>query len=133
MMSNTPTDYIKMNNNSNKSNIENDIFDIKNDQYIETPWNIIDSYFNGQHLDRLVRHQLESYNNFVGHQISKTIEMFNPVHIVSEQDYDQVTKKYSLEIYVTFENFQIYRPQIHENNGAIKLMFPQEARNYLLC
>ena len=128
MMSNTPTDYIKMNNNSNKSNIENDIFDIKNDQYIETPWNIIETYFNGQHLDRLVRHQLESYNNFVGHQISKTIEMFNPVHIVSEQDYDQVTKKYSLEIYVTFENFQIYRPQIHENNGAIKLMFPQEAR-----
>jgi len=128
MMSNTPTDYTKMNNNSNKSNTENDIFDIKNDQYIETPWNIIDSYFNGQHLDRLVRHQLESYNNFVGYQISKTIEMFNPVHIVSEQDYDPINKKYSLEIYVTFENFQIYRPQIHENNGAIKLMFPQEAR-----
>jgi DNA-directed RNA polymerase beta subunit len=127
-MSNTPADYIKMNNNSNKSNIENDIFDIKNDQYIETPWHIIESYFNGQHLDRLVRHQLESYNNFVGYQISKTIEMFNPVHIVSEQDYDQINKKYSLEIYVTFENFQIYRPQIHENNGAIKLMFPQEAR-----
>jgi len=47
MMSNTPTDYIKMNNNSNKSNTENDIFDIKNDQYIETPWHIIESYFNG--------------------------------------------------------------------------------------
>ena len=128
MMSNTPTDYIKMNNNSNKSNTENDIFDIKNDQYIETPWHIIESYFNGQHLDRLVRHQLESYNNFVGYQISKTIEMFNPVHIVSEQDYDPINKKYSLEIYITFEKFQIYRPQIHENNGAIKLMFPQEAR-----
>ena len=129
MMSNTPIDYIKMNNNnSNTNNIENDIFDIKNDQYIETPWNIIETYFKGQHLDRLVRHQLESYNNFVGYQIAKTIEMFNPVHIVSEQDYDQTHKKYSLEIFVTFENFQIYRPQIHENNGAIKLMFPQEAR-----
>ena len=129
MMSNTPTDYIKMNNNnSNTDNIENDIFDIKNDQYIEIPWNIIGTYLKGQHLDRLVRHQLESYNNFVGYQIAKTIEMFNPVHIVSEQDYDQTHKKYSLEIFVTFENFQIYRPQIHENNGAIKLMFPQEAR-----
>jgi DNA-directed RNA polymerase II subunit RPB2 len=29
---------------------------------------------------------------------------------------------------VTFENFQIYRPQIHENNGATKIMFPHEAR-----
>jgi DNA-directed RNA polymerase II subunit RPB2 len=103
-------------------------FDVNDDQYIETPWNIIESYFRGQHLERFVRHQLESYNNFVGFQITKTIEMFNPVHIVSEQDLDPVSKKHSLEIFVTFENFHIYRPQIHENNGAIKLMFPQEAR-----
>ena len=103
-------------------------FDILNDPYIETPWSIIESYFKGQHLERLVRHQLESYNNFVGFQIIKTIEMFNPVHIVSDQDFDAVSKKHSLEVFVTFENFNIYRPQIHENNGAIKLMFPQEAR-----
>jgi DNA-directed RNA polymerase II subunit RPB2 len=97
-------------------------------QYIEQPWDVIESYFKGQHLDRLVRHQLESYNNFVGYQIIKTIEMFNPVHIASEQDYDAKSGKYALEIFITFENFHIYRPQIHENNGAIKLMFPQEAR-----
>ena len=106
----------------------NPSFDIASEQYIETPWSIIESYFKGQHLDRFVRHQLESYNNFVGYQITKTIEMFNPLHIVSEQDFDPESKKYSLEIIITFENFQIYRPQIHENNGAIKLMFPQEAR-----
>ena len=122
---NNSTHASKMNSNSNSSNT---IFDIENDQFIETPWNIIESYFKGQHLERLVRHQLESYNNFVGYQIIKTIEMFNPVHIASEQDYDPASKKHSLEIFVTFENFQIYRPQIHENNGAIKLMFPQEAR-----
>jgi len=105
-----------------------EMFDIENEPYIETPWNIIESYFSGRQLERFVRHQLESYNNFVGYQITKTIEMFNPVHIASEQDYDHVSKKYALEIFITFENFNIYRPQIHENNGAIKLMFPQEAR-----
>ena len=110
----------------NVSNMQNESIDV--DQYIETPWNIIESYFKGQHLNRLVRHQLESYNNFVGYQITKTIEMFNPVHIASEQDYDIKSGKYALELFVTFENFHIYRPQIHENNGAIKLMFPQEAR-----
>jgi DNA-directed RNA polymerase beta subunit len=108
--------------------IKDEPFDIKNDQYIEAPWNVIDAYFRDQHLERLVRHQLESYNNFVGYQIIKTIEMFNPVHIKSENDYDPVSGKYSLEVFITFENFHIYRPQIHENNGAIKLMFPQEAR-----
>ena len=107
---------------------KSDMFDIQNEPYIETPWNIIESYFRGQQLERFVRHQLESYNNFISYQIIKTIEMFNPVHIASEQDFDPVSKKYALEIYITFENFHIYRPQIHENNGAIKLMFPQEAR-----
>ena len=98
------------------------------DPYIETPWTIIHAYFKGQHLERLVRHQLESYNNFVSYQIQKTIAMFNPVHIASEQDFDPTSQKHSLELFVTFENFNIYRPQIHENNGATKLMFPQEAR-----
>jgi len=121
------TQFIKMNStNENENNKE--VFDINDDQYIETPWHIIESYFKGQHLERLVRHQLESYNNFVGNQIIKTIEMFNPVHIASEQDFNPTLKKFGLEIFVTFENFNIYRPQIHENNGAIKLMFPQEAR-----
>ena len=35
--------------------------------YIEQPWSIIESYFRDQHLEKLVRHQLESYNNFVNH------------------------------------------------------------------
>lgn len=98
------------------------------DKYIETPWKIIESYFKDQHLTQLVRHQLESYNNFVNYQIQKTIDMFNPVQIRSEQDYNKEFNKYNLEIYITFENFNLYRPQIHENNGASKLMFPLEAR-----
>ena len=97
-------------------------------KYIETPWAVIESYFKDQHLAQLVRHQLESYNDFVNYQIQKTIDMFNPVQICSENDYDKDSGKNSLEIYITFENFHLYRPQIHENNGASKLMFPQEAR-----
>jgi DNA-directed RNA polymerase II subunit RPB2 len=119
-----------MNNSEvNKAEVnKGEMFDIENNPYIEVPWNIIESYFRDQHLDRLVRHQLESYNNFVGYQIIKTIEMFNPIHVKSENDFDIKSGKYSLEMFITFENFHIYRPQIHENNGAIKLMFPQEAR-----
>ena len=116
-----------MNSHTNGYDSNGD-FDIKHNTYIEDPWTIIESYFKDQHLDRLVRHQLESYNNFVCYQIIKTIEMFNPVNIKSEEDYDEKSGKYSLEMIVTFENFHIYRPQIHENNGAIKLMFPQSAR-----
>ena len=123
-MSSIKSNNLKYSNQSTND----DTFNISTEPYIEEPWKIIESYFQGQQLERFVRHQLESYNNFVGYQIIKTIDMFNPVHIASEQDLDPTSKKYSLEIYITFENFHIYRPQIHENNGAIKLMFPQEAR-----
>ena len=94
----------------------------------EIPWKIIEAYYKGRHLRRCVRHQLESYNYLVNQQIQQTIDMFNPVTIHSEQDKDPISGKYILEMTVTFGNFHLYRPQIHENNGATKLMFPQEAR-----
>ena len=96
--------------------------------YKNLNWKVIESYFQGQHLERLVRHQIESYNNFINYQIKKTIEMFNPVTIHSDHDKDEKTGLYALEMIITFTNFQIQRPQIHENNGATKIMFPQEAR-----
>jgi len=96
--------------------------------YTEAPFHILESYFDGQHLERLVRHQKESYNHFINYQLQRTIEMFNPVSVRSENDYIENQKKYMLEVKINFENFKLYPPQIHENNGATKLMLPQEAK-----
>ena len=96
--------------------------------YTEEPFDIIESYFKGQHLERLVRHQIESYNHFVNYQIQRTIQMFNPVKIHSENDYVPDKDKYMLEIDISFDNFKLYPPQIHENNGATKIMLPDEAK-----
>ena len=74
---------IKEHQRQNQNNEEN---------YIEEPWTIIESYFKGQYLNQLIRHQLESYNVFVNYQIMKTIEMFNPVHIKSEQSFNAKLK-----------------------------------------
>ena len=97
-------------------------------EYIEEPYHLIESYFQGQHLERLVRHQIESYNHFINYQIQRTINMFNPVVIRSENDYVEERGQYFLEAHVSFENFKLYPPQIHENNGATKMMLPQEAK-----
>jgi DNA-directed RNA polymerase II subunit RPB2 len=96
--------------------------------FTEEPYSIIESYFNGQHLERLVRHQIESYNHFVNYQIQRTIQMFNPVVIHSDNDYVPDKDKYFLEVFISFTNFKMYPPQIHENNGATKMMLPQEAK-----
>lgn len=95
---------------------------------IETPWIFIKSYFKGKYLQRLVRHQIESYNDFILHKIRTTIDMFNPIRIASVKDYNMEAKTYAIEIFVEFKNLCLLRPQLHENNGKIKTMFPQEAR-----
>ena len=106
---------------------EKDILEHLGD-YTEEPYQIIESYFEGKHLDRLVRHQIESYNNFVNYQIQRTIDMFNPVKIHSENDFIEEKQMYMLECSIQFNNFKLYPPQIHENNGATKIMLPQEAK-----
>jgi DNA-directed RNA polymerase II subunit RPB2 len=119
-----------VNNSKEKegSDVKYDDYDDTKPDYLEAPWKIISSYFENQHLKRLVRHQIESYNDFINVQIERTIGMFNPVMIASEQDFDKKCRKYKLEIEIKFDKFHLYRAQIHENNGATKLMFPQEAR-----
>ena len=96
--------------------------------YTEEPFDIIESYFKGQHLERLVRHQIESYNHFINYQIQRTIQMFNRVKIHSENDYVQEKDKYLSRNNISFHNFKLYPPQIHENNGATKIMLPDEAK-----
>ena len=91
-------------------------------------WSILGNYFEDKHLHQLVRHQIESYNDFIQNQMKKTIEMFNPLIIKSSQDYIKEHKKYRLQVHVYFENLSLFRPEIHENNGATKLMFPNDAR-----
>ena len=97
-------------------------------KYIQEPFDIIESYFEGQHLERLVRHQLESYDHFITNQLPRTIDMFNPVKVHSEHDFIPEHNIHTLEVVIHFENFKLYPPQIHENNGATKMMLPQEAR-----
>lgn len=87
-------------------------------------WEVIESYFKNNHLEKLVRHQLESYNYFITYEIQKTIQMFNPLNVSVElEDTNE-----QVDITIHFKNFKILRPQIFENNGSSKIMYPNEAR-----
>jgi DNA-directed RNA polymerase II subunit RPB2 len=94
----------------------------------EFSWTIINSYFDNKHLKQLVKHQIESYNYFINSQLQDTINMFNPLVITSEQFYNRDKRLNTLEVVIKFDNLSIHRPQLHENNGATRLMFPQDAR-----
>ena len=112
------TDRIDLNKNLEQSSGKDDKTTVINNNeksafYSEMPWTLIDAYFGENNLKQLVRHQLESYNDFVNYQIEKTINMFHPITICSDQDYDKTTKKHKLEMLISFSNFKIQRPQIH--------------------
>ena len=91
-------------------------------------WKVIESYFKEGHLKQLIRHQLESYNHFINNQIPDTIEMFNPLVIRNDVDFDPKSKKYKMEMIMNLTNFKIYLPVIYENSGATKTMYPSDAR-----
>ena len=68
--------------------------------------------FKNNYLKQLVKHQLESYNNFTNTQLEKTIQMFNPIIIRSENDYDKDLQQYNLELHITIDNITIYRAHL---------------------
>ena len=123
----TPDTFIEKKEDKIISTIEENVLSHLGN-YTEEPFELIQSYFRGQHLERLVRHQIESYNHFINYQIQRTIQMFNNVKISSENDYVPEKDLYLLEIDISFDNFKLYPPQIHENNGATKIMLPDEAK-----
>lgn len=97
--------------------------------YVQDAPVITDSYYKLQPLERLVRHQLESYNYFIHFQAHQTIQMFNPlVARIPEDLIPGTTDKYFLEIQITIANMRYQPPQIYETNGATKLLLPSEAR-----
>jgi hypothetical protein len=73
--------------------------------YVEEPFSIIDSYFKGHYLERLVRHQTDSYNHSVIRS-ERTIHMFNNT-IIHSENYVPQYNKYLIEIDISFDNFKL--------------------------
>ena len=99
--------------------------DVEN--YNEAAWTIIESYFAGAQLQQAVRHQIESYNNFVHSKSPKRL-LCSTQYTLNPNTITMKRQKILIGNIRSFDNFSIQRAQIHENNGATKLMFPQEAR-----
>ena len=101
----------------------------------ELSWNIISSYFNGKHLERLVRHQLESYNKFINEDLNNTIDMFNPVTIHSEHDKDE--ENYEVKKWRHVKYFPIPDRKVPEDKKAframLKTVLKKKERIYIFC
>ena len=92
-------------------------------------WSIIDKYFE-DNPNILIRHHLDSYNDFFNNKIFNIIKEKNPIKILKEQDPN--TKQYNLQAEIYFggkEGNKLYfgKPIIYDENRK-HFMFPNEAR-----
>jgi len=95
----------------------------------ELAWIIIDKYFSHD-PNILVKHHLESFNDFFNNKIHNIFKEKNPILIIKEQD--ETTKEYNYrsEIYIGgIDGKRLYfgKPIIYDTNRE-HYMFPNEAR-----
>jgi DNA-directed RNA polymerase II subunit RPB2 len=82
---------------------------------------IIDTYFKGN--NKLVEHQINSYNYFVEDILPQIISQYFPVS-VPFSDSNCIIKNIELNV----KNMKVGKPLLIENNGCSKLMTPNMAR-----
>jgi len=83
---------------------------------------IIKSYFK---TNGFVKHQLESYNEFVEVGIQKILNEIGPIEIKTSAE----SRGGEATYIITFGTISIKKPVIREHDGTTNILYPQEARN----
>jgi DNA-directed RNA polymerase II subunit RPB2 len=89
-------------------------------------YKVLDSYFSQNNGKILIRHQIDSYNDFITDKIPAIISQVNPLIVYHE--YNEKLNKYKYEIQVRFSNVCFTEPIITENDGSSCAMTPEQAR-----
>ena len=97
--------------------------DIKKDDV----WHIVKAMLDSDKKKYLIKHHIDSFNDFIENKIPSIIENSNPLSIFHEYESEQ--NNYKFEIVVNFIKTYYTKPKISENDGSIKKMFPHDARN----
>lgn len=92
----------------------------------EAVWDVVDEYFKPNKGYQLVKHQIESFNDFVLRKIDQIIEGFNPIEI--NHGYNPETEKFKYRLSLVIENPTLMKPIIYEKDGSTKTMTPSDAR-----
>jgi DNA-directed RNA polymerase II subunit RPB2 len=87
---------------------------------------VIDCYFGSQKGQQLVKHQLDSYNDFIARKLEQIIDGFNTVDMYNTYLPDHQCYRYILSISV--QNPVLSKPMIFEKDGSTKVMLPNDAR-----
>ncbi|GAX83322.1 hypothetical protein CEUSTIGMA_g10748.t1 [Chlamydomonas eustigma] len=89
-------------------------------------WRLLEQYFNHKHERQLVKHLIDSFDDFCLNSIENIIRIFNPID--SFHCFDAALDGHKYRLSVEICNACLSKPMIHERDGTVKLMTPNEAR-----
>ena len=112
-----------MSSNQSTSNKSEELSKKEFDRYT---WDIIRMMFQDSRGKFLIKHQIDSFNDFILNKIEQILYGFNDIQVLFKYIPELETFKYDISIEVT--NPKIIRPIIYEKDGSTKLMIPNEAR-----
>lgn len=95
-----------------------------------TIWKIIGKYFQ-ENPQALVKHHIDSYNEFYGNDIFQLFKEMNPIKL--DVDYDKTIQDFRSKCLIYMggkEGSKIYfgKPVIHDSDKDIRYMYPNECR-----
>ena len=94
--------------------------------YETDTWKVAEAYLKEDNYSSLIKHHIDSFNDFTDIKIEQIVKQSNPLLIFN--NYDEATNTYKHEIHINFGNIYFNKPIIYENNGSTKLMYPCDAR-----
>ena len=94
--------------------------------YNQDTWDVVNCYLSQYKGKQLIRHHIDSFNDFMDNKILSIVKQFNPLIVYHE--YIPESNSYKYEIHIEYGNIYFDSPTIYENDGSSKPMYPHEAR-----
>jgi DNA-directed RNA polymerase II subunit RPB2 len=95
-------------------------------EFDEHTWAVVGSYFDQNKEDAVVKHVIDSYNDFILRKLDQIIEGFNPVNIYHK--YIPEKSSFENQLIINIKNPVLTKPMINEKDGSVKVMTPNDAR-----
>lgn len=93
------------------------------DTYNQKVWELMKGYLDES---TLIKHQIDTFNDFMLRKLEETIDGFNPIEINNQ--YMPENDAFRLNLSVVVKNPVMSKPTIHEKDGSTKIMTPNDAR-----
>lgn len=90
-------------------------------------WDLVNGHFKEDKGYMLVKHLIDSFNDFVVTKIDNIIEGFNPIEI--HHQFIPELQKFKYVIQVEVKNPILSKPTVYEKDGCPKIMTPTDSRN----